>query len=482
MLLGVVIAAYLCLVGRALTYEYVWDDVGEIANAPLFDEPLLVGLRATQTERTDPTVTHLAGATLLYDSWRPLLFATYWAEIHTFGRTPGPMHATNLLLGVLAILLAYALARQWLPSSWAIAVAAVVGLHPVQIEAVAYISGRGDLLAGVLALAAALAAVRGRPVVAAVAFAGSLLAKEACIGLPVVALAWAWRDRTRWPTVGALGGVAVAYLVARRMIVTGTSPTALADAVVQLPAIWLEYVRIALAPFDLSIERAHDARFLWPGLVAIAVVAWRARHLGLVWFAVLLAPAATAIASSHVAADRYLYAPMFGLAMAAVAGVRALTPAVRRIVLATAVVWAALLLVVGWRQASVWRDNAALYAHALVMAPDSADAHFKLAYLAARRDDWPTAIPLLRRAIELDPHSAPALDNLGVGLLRTGNPAEAEAMIARAVAADPAAFRAWFNLGIARLQLGKRAEGCAAIERALQINPMYAPALHARCR
>jgi tetratricopeptide (TPR) repeat protein len=481
-LLAAVIAAYLCLVGRALTYEFVWDDVGEIANAPLFDEPLLVGLRATQTERTDPTVTQLAGATLLYDSWRPLLFATYWAEIHTFGRTPGPMHATNIVLGMLAILLAFALARQWLPASWAIVVAAVVGLHPVQIEAVAYISGRGDLLASVLVLAAALAAVRGRPVLAAVAFAGSLLAKEACIGLPIVALVWARRDRTRWPTVGALAGVAIAYLVVRRVIVTATAGTALADAIIQLPAVWLEYVRIALAPFDLSIERAHDARYVWPGLVAIALVAWRARHLGLVWFAVLLAPAATAIASSHVAADRYLHAPMFGLAMAAVAGVRALTPAVRRIVLGVAAVWAALLLVVGWRQVPVWHDNAALYAHALAMAPDSSDAHFKLAYLAARRDDWATAIPLLRRAIELDPSNPRALDNLGVGLLRTGHPAEAEIMLARAVAADPAAFRAWSNLGLARLQLGKRAEGCAAIERALQINPRYAPALQARCR
>lgn len=472
-------AAYLGLLGRALTYGYVWDDVGEIANAPLFDRPLVDGLRATQTERTDPTITHLAGATLLYDSWRPLLFASYWAEIHLFGRSPAPMHATNLLLGVLGILLAYALARQWLPQTSAAVVAAIVALHPLQIEAVAYISGRGDLLAGVLVLAAALAAVRGRVALAALAFAGSLLAKEACIGLPLVALVWAGRDRTRWRTAGALAGVAIAYLVVRRVLVTGTSPGALVDAVVQLPGIWLEYLRIAVVPFDLSIDRAHDARYLWPGLAVVGLVAWRARHLGLVWFAVLLAPAATAIVSSHVVADRYAYAPMFGLAMAAVAGARALTQ--RRIVLAVAGVWGALLLVVGWRQVPVWRDNAALYTHALAMAPDSADAHFRVAFLAAQRDDWNTAIPLLREAIELDPHSAPALDNLGVGLLRTGNPAEAEGMLARAVDANPAAFKAWFNLGVARLQLGKRAEGCAAIERALQINPQYAPALRQRC-
>jgi tetratricopeptide (TPR) repeat protein len=478
-LLAVVIAAYLALLGRALSYDFVWDDVGEIANAPLFDRPLLDGLGATQTERTDPTVTHLAGATLLYDSWRPLLFAGYWVEIHAFGRVPWPMHATNLVLGVLAILLAYALARHWLPPTSAVIVAAVFALHPVQIEAVAYISGRGDLLAGVLALAAALAAVRRRVALAALAFAGSLLAKEACIGLPLVALAWAGRDRERWPTAGALAAVAVAYLVVRRVVVTGTSSGALADAVLQLPGIWLEYVRVALVPFDLSIDRLHDARYVWPGLGAVALVAWRARHLGLVWFAVLLVPAATAIASSHVVADRYAYAPMFGLAMAGVSAARAV--AQRRIAIAVAAVWALLLLAVAWRQVPVWRDNAALYTHALAMAPDSADAHFKVAFLAAQQGDWDTAIPLLRRAIELDPHSAPALDNLGVGLLRTGKPAEAEAVLARAVEANPAAFKAWFNLGTARLALGKRAEGCAAIERALQINPQYAPALRARC-
>lgn len=59
--LALVIACYAGIFGRAVSYAYVWDDVPEIARSALFDEPLAVALRATQSERIDPFLSHLSG-------------------------------------------------------------------------------------------------------------------------------------------------------------------------------------------------------------------------------------------------------------------------------------------------------------------------------------------------------------------------------------------------------------------------------------
>jgi tetratricopeptide (TPR) repeat protein len=515
--LALVIAAYTALYTRALGYDFVWDDVQEIEHNAAFEGPLADGLATTQTERTDPDLTQLATIRLSYDSYRPLLFASYWMDIRLWGRRAGPLHATNLVLGVLAVLAAYAVARRLCESpAFALVTAALFALHPVQIEAVAYISGRGDLLAGLFALAASYAAMRagdagsrtraaGWMSASATAFAASLLCKEACLGLPVAIAAIAWAAgalRARLWMVLMLLGVAVAYLVLRRLVVVSTTGGALGEALIGLPSIWLEYLQVAILPFDLSIERMHRASLVPVGWVVVAAVAlgaaayrthrqapippaMRTVVAGLAWFAALSGPPAIAVVSSGVAADRYLYTPWFGLAVAlASAGAAALRarPALRRPIIAVAASWGALLIVVAWYQIPVWRDNRALYTHAVEMVPNSSSAQYRVAFLDAQTGNWADAIPRLEHAVELDPHNTRALNNLGVGYLRTRRYPDAEAALARAVEANPAHFRSWLNLGIARLEQGKRDAACTAIARALQINPAYQAARSTRAQ
>jgi len=509
-----ILATYLVLLGRALTYEFVWDDVREIEHNAAFDRPLLEGLQQTQTERTDPTLTELSTIELAYDSYRPLLFASLWLDVQLWGRSPAPLHAVNLVLGALAILVAHALARRWLAGPLAWIPTALFALHPIQIEAVAYISGRGDVLAGLFVLLAALGAVRAldastpRPAaawtaLAAVAFAASLLSKEAYIGLPLVVAGIALAEgrlRARWWVPALLVGVAAGYLVGRAAIVSSTQGHALRSGVLGLPGIWLDYLRIVALPFDLSTERLRHPGYAVPGAViaaalaaAIAVMARRttlSRHtrttlLGLVWMGVLVAPAAVPIASTQVVADRYFYAPMFGLALAITAGLTRATelrPRLARPVVIVGVLSGVMWLLVAWRQVPVWSDNRTLYANAVALSPESSMAHYRLGYLEAQAGTWDQAIPRFERAIELDPRNLVALNNLGVGYLRTGQLEAAARVLATAVEVNPAHFRAWLNLGLAQWSLGDRARGCASIARALEIHPEYPSALRERER
>ena len=498
-LLAVIAAAFALSLGRATSYGFVWDDVKELETNPAFDRPLAEGLALTQTERTDPDLTALRAIQLSYDSYRPLLFASFWLDIQLFGRSATALHAVNLVLGLLGIALAYLLVCRWLPPPRALVALAVFALHPVQIETVAYLSARGDLLAGVLALASVLACLRAleaaRPAVwlglGALAFAASLLAKEAYVLLPLAIAALAWqkdRLRARWWVPASLAGVIAGYLVLRAAMVSSTTGGALTTGLAAIPGVLLSYLRILVLPFDLSTERLLDGAYTLPGWIACAavlgLVSWRGVKAkpavaGVVWFGALLAPSAIAIASQRVVADRYAYLPTLGAAAAVVwlaAEGIARRPRLRVPIAAVAALWGALLLVVGWRQVPVWTDNAALYTNAAELAPGSSSAQYRLGVFETQRGRWPEALARFEAALALDPSNVLALNNLGVGRLRSGDPAGAAAALSRAVELAPAHFRAWYNLGLAKLATGDRAGGCAAIRRALAINPTYQPA------
>src|SRR5207245_1295743 len=107
----------------------------------------------------------------------------------------------------------------------------------------------------------------------------------------------------------------------------------------------------------------------WPGLLA-----------GWLSYLALLAPTMGLVRSgAYVAADRYSYLPLAGLAVLGAGGLCALNArATRRLAAAGAVVLAG-LTVLTWQQCLVWRDSEALWTHALRHAAAQApEAHLAL--------------------------------------------------------------------------------------------------------
>lgn len=507
-LLAAILAVYVLSLGRTLDHGYVWDDVPEIQTNVSFDRPLGEGISLTQVERGAAQLAQLDSLSFTYDSYRPVLFASYWSDIALWGREPGPLHRTNVLLGALAIVLAYLVARRWIGTAAALVPTALFALHPIQIETVAYVSARGDLLAGLFALAATYGTLRGIDatttrrsagfaVMASLAFAASLLSKESYIALPLALAIIAWsrpHGRARWWIVAGLFVVAASYLPLRAMMISVRSSPPYGDSVVSFPATVLDYLRIVVLPFDLSIERMPRTHAYVGWLAAACVIAlavfgalrvragtalaaWtRTVVEGVAWLILLVGPSAVVVHSMNITADRYLFLPVLGLAIAmTAAGVRLVQFADRWAIpiKALAIAWAAIAVFVGWRQVPVWHDTSTLYRHGLAMEPSSSRANYRVAVLEIQRGDWELAVPLLERAIELDPRNAEALNNLGVYFLRRARNVEAELLFRRAVAANPARFNAWNNLGLALLAQGKHDAACVSIAHALEINPGY---------
>ena len=166
---------------------------------------------------------------------RPFAALSLMADARTFGADPLGYRVTNLLLHLLATLLVLRLA--WRYTGGRATAAALAGLlfaiHPAHVEAVAWITGRVDLLATAAALLFWLAAEqfsdRGRPAVGGVAVAAlfvGVFSKELCLFAPPLLLAaWLLADpragRTVWlRRLAILGGAVVVigtYAVCRRI-------------------------------------------------------------------------------------------------------------------------------------------------------------------------------------------------------------------------------------------------------------------------
>jgi hypothetical protein len=130
--------------------------------------------------------------------FRPLVSLSFLFDHAVWGLWPFGYHLTNLALHLLSTLVCWGLATRVLGhGASAFAAAALFGIHPAHTEAVAWVSGRTDLLIGLFAGAAALCllpdARRQPPGIGRLALGGLLAllalgAKEMAMSLPAVAL------------------------------------------------------------------------------------------------------------------------------------------------------------------------------------------------------------------------------------------------------------------------------------------------------
>jgi tetratricopeptide (TPR) repeat protein len=148
--------------------------------------------------------------------WYPLVFASFAAQHAVHGLEPFGYHLVNVLLhAVSAWMLWRLLVRIGLPGAWL--AAALFAVHPIQVESVAWVTERKNVLSMAFALGSmhAWLAFLGREPGAARArawwvafalYACALLSKTTAVAVPVamVAVAW-WRPAL----AGAAGGLAM---------------------------------------------------------------------------------------------------------------------------------------------------------------------------------------------------------------------------------------------------------------------------------
>jgi tetratricopeptide (TPR) repeat protein len=147
--LGVLIIVLATLIAYlpAVRGGWIWDDDDYVTeNELLHDADGLV-------ELWKPGQTH---------QYYPVVFTAFWIEYQLWELNPLGYHLVNVLLHIANALLLWRIMRRLgAPGAWMIA--AVFALHPMNVESVAWITERKNVLSGLFYLTAALAYLRFDP-------------------------------------------------------------------------------------------------------------------------------------------------------------------------------------------------------------------------------------------------------------------------------------------------------------------------------
>jgi tetratricopeptide (TPR) repeat protein len=230
-------------------------------------------------------------------------------------------------------------------------------------------------------------------------------------------------------------------------------------------------------------------------LLAVALLVLRSRRtcpicsFGLVWVAAFLLPMSNIIPFFAYMAERFLYLPMAGFALAAASLIWRLERRRVGLMLLCAMV---ILTACGVRTAlrvKVWRDDRALFTATVRDTPPSAvRPRRNLLFDVLNAGDYKAALPLaegLWRRGEGEkamPKRERAEYNryLGFILSQTGRAEDGARLLCSAIAIDPSYTAPCLDLGIMEGRRGDHQEALAWFDRALEACPGDAPAHYNR--
>ncbi len=403
-----------------------------------------------------------------YDAgnWHPLTWLSHALDCTLFGLNPAGPHDENVLLHAIdAVLLFWVLLQATGFVGRSFMVAVLFALHPINVESVAWIAERKNVLSMMFFLLA-LGAYRWyvanphtqRYVVVAALFALGLLAKPQVITFPFVLLLWDyWPLRRMFPETpcedSLRPGIAlspwktVADLVWEKfplLAIAGISATitmhAQHRAMNSIPRLerignailsYGLYIKKAIWPTDLALLYPHPGAALgWAKVAAAAVllviitaavlVGRRHRYLpvGWLWFLGTLIPMLGLVqVGVQAMADRYAYISFIGLFIMICWGATELAQrySVPAILLPSAgVVWLLLLAILAHRQISYWQNDETLWTHTLQITSRNWVAESQLGSALAMTGKVPEGVRHFENALAINPGDSNS--NMGMGI------------------------------------------------------------------
>ena len=493
-------------------HEFVWDD------------------RSNVTE--NPYLRQVPGGNVLSFWQRPYqqhyipLTYTVWAGIAALAGNPtaearnrldaGPFHMVNLTLHMLSALVVFVILRRLTAHEWAAGAGALLfGLHPLQVEAVSWVTGMKELLSGLLSLVALwqylIYAARDGVArqkkrlglhygLATGAFVLALLAKPAAVAVPVVA--WAldygclkrsWRQSAK-----SLGGWVVLALVFVGVTKAAqpTLPLVFTSSLSARPLIAADalafYLYKLILPVALTVDYGRTpavvlergwAYYTWILPVGMAALLWawrnRARYFitAAAVFVAGLLPVLGLIPFGFqqisTVADRYVYLSMLGPALALA---WALSQWTSKVTMTVVFIVLAVMASLSAVQARYWHDDVTLSQHALELNAKSWLAHYHAGIGSARAGAVDDAARHFTAALEIKPGYLDAHFGLANVMAMKGHLDEAIEHYQKVLQAKSRGAEVHFNLGNAFAKANRLSEAVEQYEKSLRAKSDNAPA------
>ncbi len=417
---------------------------------------------------------------VLSSASRPLPAFTFYLNYLIGGPDVFWFHLTNILLHLITVVLIYVFIKRLLSTPLlretfgsrreivALVIASIWGIHPLQTQAVSYITQRSEIMASffyiasLLLLDRALAGRGGRSILyyccAVAVFLSGWLSKVIIATMPLTFLLYAAFFHERVKLRKAILMVIPLFLgagVFGVMIVTGFSETSTAGFrmesigqpeyfYTQLP-VFLTYIRLIFLPAGQNLDHDYPVYHTpWnpqvllsclviSGLILFSLYTLRRKHsllrisgFGILWFFVLLLPTSSLVPLMDVINEHRVYLAMLGLILPAVIIFdRVVSDRNLKIVIPLLV-----MLVLGittYRRNFVWQSELNLWQDVVRKSPRKARGHNNLGNVFLKRREYQTALQEFLAAIQYDPDNMlTAYYNAGLTLDLMGRYEEAK--------------------------------------------------------
>lgn len=470
-------------------------------------------------------------------NYEPLNWFVFGLTYSLGGMNPKAYHLVGLLLHVVASGLFYVVARRILRLALrpdgeherrfnvCTAFATLLfSIHPLRVEAVAWLSGLHYSLASIFFLAcihfylAAQRTGRRRDFLAALAmFALSLGSFPIGMMLPLILLVLdvyplrrldskdeSWWSKVRMVLIEKipfflLAGAGAGVMLASRSTLGdiadveqhGVAARLLVSMYGAVFYLWKTLVPLRLSPFyemprQISIGswpfNLSTAAFISMGAISFALRRRLPAALA-VWIfqLIMLIPVSgLAQSGSQIAADRYAYLSCFGWPLFLGALVfRGLENQVYLLRATAKLAPLSILLclsVLTWRQTETWRDDETLWSRVLVMHPFHRMANFNLGRTLDEKGRTEEAIRHYKVATEIDPNYMNPHFNLGTVFRREGQLEKAVDEFKIAIRLKPNYAMSYYFLGMTLEKQGKVNEAVGQYLKTVELDPRSEPA------
>jgi tetratricopeptide (TPR) repeat protein len=516
--------ACLLVYANGLTGGFTYDDKAIVRDNPRIRAPG----RIDQVFGTQ----YFGGPPGSGTAYRPMLLLSFALQWWLHGGNAVPFHVANVFLHIVATLLfVMLLLRIGIPSPAAIAAGLLFAVHPIHVEAVTSVVGRGETQAAALVLGYLLLGLRGLAgggrwwlALSLVLYFLALLSKESAAVAPALLfLCLVWKAEGNLPSrfrqalwrglaVYVGSGVVLLFVLRARAWVLGgpiksaetgifelenpLAPLAPLTRAINACVIFFRYLGRLAFPLRLSSDESawsirlvtpHDllgwlASLLIVALAVAAVLGLRQRMpaaFGFLFLCVAFLPSSNLVfPTGTIFAERLAYLPSAGFCLVAAswligAGDELAASSRRRVWLlaALAILLAARAIV----RNPVWASDEALFTNMVWVSPESAKAHYDFAYMSGEIGNPRRALLHYTRATQIYATYWDAWAGRG-RMERTLGHAEAAAKAyAESIRIAPKYDNGYFGLGLAREDLGDKKGAEEAYRKGLRANPRSLP-------
>ena len=439
----------------------------------------------------------------------PITFLTYQLETWTLGPAAWHFHLFSLILHIIATWLVFEIVKRLSRSNGiGLMTALLFAVHPINAEAVLWVSARKDVLSAVFFLTSLLCLLlykanekRRWYYLSLGLFGLALGSKVTVVTLPIILIALSGKPKNLKEWMKHIGPFLLLAVIFGMIAIAGKGAVNeqfyYIDFILMSMRSTFFYLMLIVAPAGQSAIHAIKPHDLYApilpvaiGIVTLAswiVIRFQKRFplvlAGWTFFLVTLAPSFLHYTRGNenfmLGSERYMYLPSIGIFLIIAVLIDTLwkeswiTRPTRLVLAVCATLIVLVLSYLTVLRTFVFEDAVIFSIDILQKNPDDGRTWYNLGIALEAESKPMEAEEAYLTALKAKPNLADAAINLGLLFLREGRTQEGIAMLEQATTVRPDYFKGYFNLGVALQNTGRFSEAETAYRKTIELFPDF---------